>query len=179
MGRWEEEWMDRAMRSRWGTSYGRPPADMRCAMCALDPHSLPDEAREAFTVMFGYAICTDHFDQIFPGEDEAVEMRMRNMIESQIRKDIRQMFDRTMVEHEHEQRRAQRRRDEAVFLRDGPKPAWMQDILDHANRYVPHPDEAGGIKIPTDPSDMSTEAREEAEAFLKAQEENRRKREGS
>lgn len=178
-GSWEQRWMDEALRSGMrGQMYGRPSRgnDIRCAMCALDPQALPDEAREVFTIIFGYAICEDHFSQIFPGEDEALEMKLRNLLEEQIRTDIHGQLNQAArtqerVRREQAERRMRERLQAAQRPADTP---FGQSLLDDVRSGF-----GGRIRYESESSDVQAEIREEAEAFLKAQEENRRKREGS
>lgn len=176
-GSWEQHIMEEFIRTgQRGRMYARRPdagADIRCAMCALDPQALPDEAREVFTIIFGYAICEDHFMQIFPGEDEAIEMRLRNLLEEQIRKDIRgQLEEATRVEERRRRQAAERRmreRLDATRVRGStPFGEWLNESFSPLR-----PDE---VPYGKDLADMSSEAREEAEAFLKAQEANRNRK---
>lgn len=175
--------MDNVLREgQRGRMYARRPhpgADIRCAMCALDPQALPDEAREVFTIIFGYAVCEDHFTQIFPGEDEALEMRLRNLLEEQIRTDIRGQLEEAASTAERLRREASERRmrerlealESSRIRGNTPFGQWFDEVK-HPRIRPPHPDEIPGGK---DLADMSSEARKEAEAFLKAQEANRRK----
>lgn len=176
-GNWEQRWMDEALRGGMrGQMYGRPSRgnDIRCAMCALDPQALPDEAREVFTIIFGYAICEDHFSQIFPGEDEALEMKLRNLLEEQIRTDIHGQLNQAARTQERVRReQAERRMRERLEAAQRPASTpFGRGLLDETKF-------GGRIRYEAEPSDVQAEIREEAEAFLKAQEENRRRREGS